>query len=105
MWDLLLKGLNKTCVDVFGESEGVMYVYREGSQVKIQAIFDKNFMSVDPDTGATIITTTPMISIVESSLNREPLEGDQVIIKGTTYRVMEPQRDSEGMIKLVLHEV
>ena len=104
MWNTLVNGMNQVCKNTFSEREGVTYKYRDGSSILIKGIFDKNYLSVDPDSGATISANTPVLGIVGSDLSRAPQEGDGVIIRSVEYLVMEQQPDSEGMIKLVLRE-
>lgn len=103
-WTDLVSGLNRSCQNAFSEKEGVLYKLKGGADILIQGIFDKNYISIDPDTGATISSTTPVLGIVASDLPRLPDEGDRVVIRTITYKVMEYQPDSEGMIKLILHK-
>lgn len=102
-WTDLVNGMNRCCQNAFSEKEGVIYIRNNGDQLSIQGIFDANFISVDPDTGATISSTTPVLAIIANDLPVSPDEGDKVVIRGVTYKVMETQPDSEGMIKLILH--
>jgi len=104
MWNSLIDGLNQACKDTFSNRESYTYKYRDGSSTPIKGIFDKNYISVDPDSGATISANTPVLGIVASDLSRKPYEGDSVLIDSVEYMVMEQQPDSEGMIKLILRE-
>lgn len=90
------------CRDTFGET--VTYTPVEGDPVEITAICDEAFQSVDPNTGAIIISQQPMIGIKLDDLEDEPQEGDLVEMRGVEYRVIEAQTDGQAGAKLLLHK-
>lgn len=78
-----------------------------------KVVFDDNFVAVDPQTGAEVQSSDPMIGVRYSELPAGGAKkGDQVVITGApdatrngTYLVISDQRDSEGRANLVLHKV
>ena len=104
-WESSLKLLNKACINTFAGSRGIFYKHSTGEEYQIKGIFDRNFTSVDPDSGAIIISNSPILSINESDLIKLPDEGDTVKIDLKNYKIMEAQPDSEGMSKLILREL
>ena len=109
MWGNMSASALLICMNVFG----VPVEYGRGSAlVQIKGIFDANYVEVDPDTGAYVMSTGPMLCVRASDLPEgKALKGDLVVIKGNiiggevNYRVLEPKPDSEGGIKLILQRV
>ncbi len=100
----------RTCLKVFGLQ--VSYV-RAGVSVPLsKVVFDDNFVAIDPQTGAEVQSSGPMIGVRYSELPAGgAMSGDQVVVTGArdatrngTYRVISNQRDSEGRANLVLHK-
>lgn len=89
-------------MNVFG---GAITYTRGATSVPIsKAVFDDNYQAVDPNTGAIITSTNPMLGIRLADLpGGEAQSGDTVTRKGITYRVIEQQPDSEGHARLILH--
>lgn len=104
-WKNLADRMTRTALRTFSDDAAQVIYVRGGIQTPISdAVFDENYQSVDPDTGAPIISDNPMLGVMRSDLPGGAWEeGDTVIIKGVTYRVIEPQKDSEGHAKLILH--
>lgn len=101
-WGNLSDRMLRTALNVFGDP--VTYT-RGATTVQIsKAVFDANFLAVDPDTGATVQSTGPMIGVRLAELPGGKAEkGDKVVRNGVTYRVIESQPDSEGHARLILH--
>ncbi len=91
----------RTTLNAFGVS--ATYT-RDGLTVSIRkAVFDKNYIAVDPDTGATITSENPMLGVrLEELPDGKARSGDTVVVEGVTYRVVDQQKDSEGHAKLIL---
>lgn len=109
-WKNLADRMTRTALRTFSDNAGdtpsVIYV-RGGAQTPLRdAVFDENYQSVDPDTGAPIISDSPMIGVMRSDLpGGEWMEDDTVIIRGVMYRTIESQKDSEGHAKIILHRL
>lgn len=107
-WKNLADRMTRTALRTFSDNAGdtpsVIYV-RGGVQTPLRdAVFDENYQSVDPDTGAAIISDNPMVGVMLSDLPGGAWQdGDTVIVHGVTYRAIEPQKDSEGHAKIILH--
>lgn len=94
----------RTTLKVFGEQ--VTYIRGATSVSLNKAVFDENFQSVDPNTGAAIISDNPMIGVrLEELPGGEWEDGDTVVVRGVTYTAIEPQKDSEGHAKIILHRL
>lgn len=103
MWDIVSASMLRVCVNVFG----VPVNYGRGSIItQIRGIFDANYVEVDPDTGAYVMSAGPMLCVIASTLpDGKAYQGDLVTIKAIVYRVIEPKPDSEGAVKLILQRV
>ena len=103
MWGEMSASALLICINVFG----VPVEYGRGSAlVQIKGIFDANYVEVDPDTGAYVMSAGPMLCVRASDLPEgKALKGDLVTVKEVNYRVLEPKPDSEGGIKLILQRV
>lgn len=99
-WNDMVEGMNEAVTEVFGET--VTYSPIVGDDVEIQGVFDANYLEIDPETGAAIQSTNPMLGINSADLDAEPTNGDQVTVRSVLYNVIEWQPDSEGHGKLVL---
>lgn len=101
---ILFDRMLRTTLGVFGDP--VTYV-RGATSVPIRkAVFDQNFQTVDENTGALVISDKPMIGVALADLpGGEWEDGDKVIVGGVTYRAIEPQKDSEGHAKIILHRL
>jgi DNA-directed RNA polymerase subunit E'/Rpb7 len=103
MWGNMSASALLICINVFG----VPVEYGRGSAlVQIKGIFDANYVEVDPDTGAYVMSAGPMLCVRASDLPEgKALKGDLVTVKEVNYRVLEPKPDSEGGIKVILQRV
>ena len=94
----------RTALNVFGEP--VTYTRGATTVALSKAVFDQNFQTVDPNTGTAIISDNPMIGVRLAELpGGEWQDGDTVTVRGVDYRAIEPQQDSEGHAKIVLHRL
>lgn len=100
-WADLTSNVADHCVSTF--SEAVVFEPHDLTPVQIDAIFDNEFESIDPNTGATVISTQPMIGVKTAHLPRAPERGDTVQIRGQRYRVTEAQTDGQAMYRLMLN--
>jgi hypothetical protein len=66
-------------------------------------IFDETYLEVDPDTGASVMSQYPRVTIHDSNLPEGFSQGDQVTIKGKTYKARTIEPDGQGMIQVKLH--
>ena len=74
-----------------------------GGDTPISGIFDEVFESVDPNSGATIISTHPVLGVKLSDLpTGSPGKGDRVTIRGLTYNVVDNHADGQGGSSLIL---
>ena len=103
MFDALLPGLNNLCIDFFSTKKPVTFI-REGlDEFSLKGIFDNNYISVDPDSGASIISSQPVIGVREIDIpGGKTTEDDRIRVDGVVYRITDDQPDSAGMRKLYL---
>lgn len=87
----------------FGED--IEYTPSGESSVSAIAVFDNQYQAVDPDTGAIVTSTGPVIGVKDADLPRAPLEEDEVSVRGQSYRVIQVQKDGHGGSKLLLHKI
>lgn len=91
-----------TCLRVFGES--VTYRPSVGGSYILTGIFNEIYQSIDGATGAIVQSHQPNLGLRLSDLQFKPTSGDLVVVRGTTYRVIEAQDDGEGGSALMLHK-
>jgi len=99
----LADGVMKTAVGVFGET--VTYVPKSGASFSPNGVFDEMFEQVDPDTERVVASQQPNIGFRKADLPNDPEQGDQIIIRGQTYRVIDSQEDGIAGLRCMLHEV
>lgn len=81
-----------------------LYKYKEGSDEPISVIFDNEYVEVNTDTEASIISRQPMIGC-KDRFKRRPTRGDKVIIKKVNYSVLTYEPDGTGWATITLqHE-
>lgn len=102
-WNDLSDRMLRTTLKTFSDASPITYT-RGATAVPIsEAVFDENFQSVDPDTGAPITSTNPMLGVRLADLpGGKAQKGDKVTRNSIEYRVIEQQPDSEGHAKLIL---
>lgn len=109
-WKKLAENMTRTTLRTFSDNPdglpSVIYVRGVAQTPLPDAVFDENYQTVDPNTGAAIISDSPMIGVALADLpGGEWREDDTVIVRGVTYRAIEPQKDSEGHAKILLHRL
>ncbi len=82
----------------FGEP--ATYVYEDGTEIALNGIFDNDFISVDPGSGAPVQGRNPRFVVPTAKLPKEPTVNDHVIVRGINYRVIESQPDGTGLTDL-----
>lgn len=102
-WRDQVDAVLETCVDTFGEP--ATYTPSGGSPVEVLGIYDDLYEAVDPQTGAIITSTQPVLGIKDDHLPDPPQQDDTVTVRGVTYRVKEVQTDGQGGSKLFLHRL
>lgn len=103
MFEDLVLGVNNLCVDVFKTSQVVIF-HREGMEsFTLDGIYDENYVAVDPNTGASIMSTSPVLIVKEIDIpGGKSLDSDRVEVGDKKYRIEDDQPDSGGMRKFYL---
>jgi hypothetical protein len=99
----LADGVMNRAVGVFGET--VTYIPKAGASFPISGVFDEMFEQVDPDTERVVAANQPNIGFRKADLPNDPVQGDQIIVRGKTYRVIDSQEDGIAGLRCMLHEV
>jgi len=76
-----------------------------GVRYKLNAVFDKDVQTVDPETNVIISSNAPRIGVRYSDLIEPPQKEDGVYIKGELYQVHDSEEDGQGGVTLFLHKV
>lgn len=82
----------------------VQYIPKTGAAYDIVAVFDKAHISIDPDTGAPISSTDPVLGIQLSQMQGPIRKGDRISVDGTVYVIADHQPDGIAGARLKLHE-
>lgn len=90
-----------TCNDVFGVA--TMYSFNGTTAVPVQGVFDAAHVSVDPETGAPISSSEPVVGYKVADLPADPVYGTATVeVAGTLYRVVDDQKDGQGGVNFIL---
>ncbi len=99
----------RSWVRLFNEraTEQVVVNLEGESPTTVQAIFDSEFVQLDADAENSVADQLTRVDLIEADLPRAPeqyREGDSVFVPrtGTTWRVTHVERDSQGMLSLIL---
>lgn len=105
MFEDLVLGVNDLCIDVFKTSKSIEL--QRGVEIfPLEGIYDENYAAIDPNTGASIISTKPVLIVRESDIpNGISEDDDRIVIDGKKYCIEDDQPDSGGMRKLYLTRV
>lgn len=84
--------------------EGITYTPVGGSALSLVAVIDEAYEAVDPNTGASIISNQPIITIKIDDLGQLPQKGDAVTMRSSNYLVIEYQTDGQAAYRILLHK-
>jgi len=99
-----VQNLLGTVIPTLGEK--VQYRPKAGGSIIINAVFDNEYESVDPETEQLVSSNIPRIGIRLSDLSSPPEKGDKLVTEdGQTYKVTDPREDGQGGATLYLHKV
>lgn len=106
-WETKTEKLLDVCMNTFGVgTEGTFtYVPKTGSSYAVRGVFTNEYVEVNPDTHAGVMSNIPVLGIKLSDLSRYPIKGDGAIVKGVTYSIVEVEPDRQGGAKLILQKV
>jgi len=71
----------------------------------LQAVFDTAHIEVDPDTGAPVSSTNPVLGVRLADLPNEPTSRDRVRARGQLYRISDVQPDGVAGALIILKKV
>jgi hypothetical protein len=95
------KQLRADLDDVFYEetefAEPVTWVYADGTEQTVPAIFDEEHVAADVQTGAPLISSEPQITLPLHRLNAPAGQGDKVVIRNRRFDVKEILPDGTGV--------
>lgn len=109
-WEKLSNRMLVTTLKTFSVKSHAIIYMRDGVSVGLpNAVFDKNFVTVDPGTGAHVTSTNPMLGVALADLpGGKSQNGDFVSVTEdgvpTVYKVVDGNQDSEGHTKLILQK-
>lgn len=100
-WDGLVLG---PAIAQFGEA--VTYTFANWIAVSITAVFDEQYIGVEPANGQAVATAMPVLGVQLSQFPAPPQQGDSVLIQRTGERfvVREVRPDGHGAAKLMLND-
>jgi hypothetical protein len=90
----------QACRQSFGES--IRYKCSGLTEITIDAIVDYETQTIDPNTGAVVVSNQPMIGVKDSDLPTRPGEGDTCFVRGVEYRVIDRVEDGQAGTRLRL---
>lgn len=102
-WDALTDGVFRTVTNVFGST--VLYTPSGGSSITIQGVYRDQYLEVDGQSGYTIATEQPHISVRNLDLNFRPRQGDLIQVKSRDFIAKSVQKDGEAGTIIFLHEL
>jgi hypothetical protein len=77
----------------------VSYIPKSGQPYDVLAVFDRAHIAIDPNTGAPINSTNPVLGVQRSQFAAEPKKGDMVdiVFDGATHRFIVQQYQPDGV--------
>jgi len=75
-----------------------------GGSYTLNAIFDKAFEEVDPETEEPILSTRPILHFKEADLQAEIQPGDEFVVRGVRYTIITHEPDGVGTVMFHLHK-
>lgn len=85
--------------------ETVQFFPKSGGRIDIQGVFDNEASLVDPDTERLVTSTQPILGIRLRDLDKIPLEGDEVVVRGERFKVVDIREDGLGGASLFISRV
>jgi len=98
----LVGGLLDVVIPCTGEE--ICYSPLKGGVFTFDAVFDKAFFQIDPDTEEVIASNALTVGIKDDNIPYEPEQGDKVTIKGFRFKVTDAQEDGQGGSTIFLHK-
>lgn len=83
-------------------AEPVSVANGSGSTVTIQALFEKTFKEVNPETQTVVLSSNPRVAVWAGDIPFTLKQGQQVTARGKTYKIESLEPDGEGGILLYL---
>ncbi|OSM07662.1 head-tail joining protein [Magnetofaba australis] len=108
-WTDAVASLDAACQQTFGIQ--VTYIPSManrpdlyGKSISLTGIFDdaREMVTLMGGPGMEAVVPRPVLEIRSADLGFTPTEGDEVMVDGITYRILDVQPDGHGSIKLVL---
>lgn len=99
----LVSGVLKICIPTFGEP--IEYRPAKGGSFKLKAVFDREFLAIDPNTEATVSSNNPAVGIRLADLPVVPKQGDKVKIENEIFKIEDSVEDGQGGATLTLIKV
>lgn len=95
-------------VHTFSEGADTVFWLAEGVEPGIglpKAVFDTAHTAVDPDTGAPVSSTHPVLGVCLADLPSEPTTRVRVRVRGQLYRIHDVQPDGIAGVTIILKQV
>lgn len=88
---------------IFGST--VIYTPSGGSAITIKGIYRDQYLGLDSQTGYTIATERPHVSIRNSDLSFKPKQGDTLQVENKNFKVTSVQKDGDAGTIIFLHKL
>ena len=112
-WSDAISDLQEVCRDTFGVPVSYIPSVEKrpglgGAAIAISGIFDDsretvNVMSGGGGGGMDAVIPRPVVEIRIADLGIDPMEGDEVVVGGATYRIIDFHLDGHGAAVLFLN--
>lgn len=101
MFDRFAAGVLRTCNRALGTQ--VTFEPAAGGQyLNLLGVFNNEFVSINAENGAEVISSEPNLGIQLSDWPLEPNYGDTIIINSVTYLVRHLEKDGQGGATILL---
>ena len=87
----------------FEFAENASYEHKNGITFVVKGIFDNEYTALDVESGAEIMSSTPVFWMQTSKFKEVPKAGDKMVIRGIRFKVTDSQPDGTGVSMLFLH--
>lgn len=92
------------CMDTFGEKSLITYYPKSGGVLKVRGIFDNEGTIFDVSTEQYVSTTQPRLGVNLNEFAVDPIQGDELELRGIRFKVQDKREDGQGGATLFLHK-
>ena len=104
-WDDLTAGVLDVETKTFNGRKEITFNPDGEPSESIQAIFDRTYIGIDPDTGAEVSSTNPVLFVQLSQMTKKPTPDDSFTVDGENFEIIDSDEDGQGGATIFLNSL